>query len=347
MRSRIVALLLIGMIGLSLAAISQRRPRPLEELTDPRPVEVTLATEDLTWQSGATLVVNMAEGPHLVSNGRPGLVTEIHTTVGVPLTSGDPVVSVDGSVIRTLATRRPLYREIRRGTRGDDVADLQAALADLSLYDGDADGTAGTDTMRAVAALLDIDFRRSTTLSPLDVLWLPVTRLDVGRVDLEPGTPVPPVGTPIVAGAPTVAEVVVTLDDEPPADRPQEALRFESLDGSLIVDLDADLNPTNLRQVESALAAALSEGVPDPPPISMRGVVTTTRPRRVIAAPTTAVVVDGDDICVWSAGASPRPRPVQVVGSSVVGVTFLADLELDGSPVVANPVDLGLVSCSP
>ncbi len=347
MRSRIVTLLLIGMIGLSLAVISQRRPRPLEELTDPRPVEVTLATEELTWQSGATLEVRVEEGPHLVSNGRPGLVTEVHATGGVPLASGDPVVSVDGSVVRALATRKPLYREIRRGTRGDDVADLQAALADLSLYHGEIDGIADTETIRAVATLLGLSPRRSTTLSPRDILWLPATRLDVGRVDLEPGTPFPPVGTPIVVGVPTVAGATVTLADGSPPDRPQEALRFESLDGSLIVDLDADLNPTNLRQVESALEAAPSERAPDPPPISMRGVVTTTRPRRVIAAPTTALVVDGDDICVWSAGTSPRPRPVQVVGSSVVGVTFLADLELDGTPVVANPVDLGLVSCSP
>lgn len=346
MASRIVAILLVGVLAVSVVVIARWRPQPLVELAEPRPVEVTLHGDELEWRSRATLEISVEEGRRLVSNGRLGLVTEMLAEPGARVSSGDAIAAVDGVVIRALATRAPLYREIRRGTRGEDVADVQQALIDLSLYTGEVNGSADAATMEAVAAFLGVESRRSTTLSPQDVIWLPAADSDVWKVSLEVGVPFPPLGTPIAIGAPSVTGAVVAVTDGSGGARPQQALRFESLDASVIVDLDADLTPMNLEMVEAMLMTDDSEVELTTGPIVIQGVVRATRPQRVVVAPTTALVVDADGVCVWLAGSSSRPQAVRVVGSSAVGVTYLDDLDLDGVRIVGNPIDLGLDSCS-
>ncbi|MFQ5524266.1 MAG: hypothetical protein ACE5F5_11955 [Acidimicrobiia bacterium] len=373
MASRIVAILLVGVLAVSVVVIARWRPQPLVELAEPRPVEVNLHGDELEWRSRATLEISVEEGRRLVSNGRLGLVTEMLAEPGARVSSGDAIAAVDGVVIRALATRAPLYREIRRGTRGEDVADVQQALIDgrVGPYDeavgsgkrlgkplvvtgasdqaaplGEVNGSADAATMEAVAAFLGVESRRSTTLSPQDVIWLPAADSDVWKVSLEVGVPFPPLGTPIAIGAPSVTGAVVAVTDGSGGARPQQALRFESLDASVIVDLDADLTPMNLEMVEAMLMTDDSEVELTTGPIVIQGVVRATRPQRVVVAPTTALVVDADGVCVWLAGSSSRPQAVRVVGSSAVGVTYLDDLDLDGVRIVGNPIDLGLDSCS-
>jgi peptidoglycan hydrolase-like protein with peptidoglycan-binding domain len=345
--SRIVTIVLVGVIAVSVTVVARWRPQPLDELAEPRPVEVTLHGDELEWRSGATLEVSVQEGGRLVSNGRLGLVTEVFVKPGSSVASGEPVVAVDGVTVRSLATRMPLYRPIQRGSRGEDVSELQRALTELSLYAGEVSGLADAATMDAVAALLGVEARRSMTLSPEDVIWLPVADLDVSTVSLAMGVPFPPLGVPIVIAPPSVTGVHVALTGGSEGGPPREALVFESLDGSVIVHLDADLAPTSLEPVEAAVTlGAFDDDSEAASMATIQGVVRSTMPHRVVVAPTTAIVVDADETCVWLAEDPARPVAVRVVGSSAVGVTYLDDVDLDGVRVVANPIEVGFDSCS-
>lgn len=84
--------------------------------------------------------------------GAAGIVTRGSPEVGTTLEEGALVVEVDSRPTFVLTGELPAYRDITPGTQGDDVRQLQAALARLGVYTGEVDGTYGASTQQAVAA---------------------------------------------------------------------------------------------------------------------------------------------------------------------------------------------------
>ncbi|WP_217181065.1 peptidoglycan-binding protein [Streptomyces sp. AC495_CC817] len=79
-----------------------------------------------------------------------GIVTRAGVQAGAVLSSGDAIGVVDERPVFLLAGAVPMYRGLGPGSVGDDVKQLQTALAALGYYDYVADGKYEKGTARAV-----------------------------------------------------------------------------------------------------------------------------------------------------------------------------------------------------
>ncbi|MET8471936.1 peptidoglycan-binding protein [Streptomyces sp. NPDC006422] len=81
------------------------------------------------------------------------VVTKAPKPVGAKVTAGQVVAEVSGRPVFALKGKVPVYRDLKSGATGADVAQLQAALADLGhASNPDARGTFGAGTRRALAS---------------------------------------------------------------------------------------------------------------------------------------------------------------------------------------------------
>lgn len=315
------------------------RPVPMEDLVEPEAVTVELSQEEIVDSVPATILVDVGSPPVLPSAGGGGLVTAVPVSPGDTVDAGDVVVEVDRLALRALPTEAPLHRPIDRRSVGRDVEDLQAALAQLGLYDGPVDGRSGTATMDAVAAFLGVPPSSRLSLDPTQVLWLSES-LPVFRVAVELGRPVPPVGEPLVIGPAPVLSAALTPDAGARFEGSWPA-RFESQDGALAASVTDD-GSVAFEDVAAVVARL------DQPPgrVELAGILRSAEAVLVTAAPTTAIVVGADgSACVWLA--EPRsPVPVEPVGSSAIGATYLRPDPAIAGPVIVNPLEIGLSECS-
>ena len=70
-------------------------------------------------------------------NGLAGVVTAVHPG---EVTAGDPLYAVGDTTVRAVKLGTPMWRDLARGVRGDDVAALQALLKKLGHLEGGGDG---------------------------------------------------------------------------------------------------------------------------------------------------------------------------------------------------------------
>lgn len=82
-------------------------------------------------------------------NGLAGVVTAVHPG---EVTAGDPLYAVGDTTVRAVKLGTPMWRDLARGVRGDDVAALQALLKKLGHLEGGGDGVFGARTEAAVKA---------------------------------------------------------------------------------------------------------------------------------------------------------------------------------------------------
>ncbi len=79
------------------------------------------------------------------------LVTGVPVQSGGQVVEGQVVVEVSGRPILAIAGTVPVYRDLRPGLSGKDVAQLQQALIRLGFTDADSEGTYGPGTKAAVS----------------------------------------------------------------------------------------------------------------------------------------------------------------------------------------------------
>lgn len=111
--------------------------------------------------SGATLSVTPTEvansralGGGINPGGSSPVLTRKLVHVGDAVRAAKPLVEFSGRPVYVLPGRIPAYRDMLPGESGDDIAQLQGALAGLGLYrGGDRHGCFGTATGKAVVAL--------------------------------------------------------------------------------------------------------------------------------------------------------------------------------------------------
>jgi peptidoglycan hydrolase-like protein with peptidoglycan-binding domain len=161
-RVRMIALLL-GILGLvggawwlgsrvqSPAARAARAEAPLPSLVtarvEQRVLAETLVTRGDVRPSGASQVVWSGSN----ALGVP-LVTGVPVKVGDTVLEGQVLVEVSGRPVLVIAGSIPVYRDLRPGSSGKDVAQLQTALARLGFSGMETDGVYGPGTKAAVAA---------------------------------------------------------------------------------------------------------------------------------------------------------------------------------------------------
>ncbi len=118
------------------------------------PGEVRTVTYDVVEATvGRSLSLNVTvEQPFVVVgyNGLPGTVTSVEATEAVE--PGDVLYTVDTVPVRAVVGTVPFWRPLGPGAEGEDVVQLQRALADLGFFHGEADGRYGWATTEAVRA---------------------------------------------------------------------------------------------------------------------------------------------------------------------------------------------------
>lgn len=287
--------------SLATAAPISEAPVTSREFADPRTVEV-----------GLTLRADT-----LLASPASGRVTALTCQSGAVLESGRTDLAVDGRGIVNLATTVPLWRDLVRGDRGDDVKALQSELARLG-HPVSADGVVRGSTITAFRALLaGPDAKPDPTITTVElarILWLPAAAVEVSECAIATGAD--------VAAGDKVASVPNGLADAAITHLPTGLAagdRVLTIDGvSAPVEADGRVvAPEALTAIAGSqmFAATIKAGTS-----SLTASLALAAPVEVSVVPPGALYnLDGDLGCVSSGGSA---RAVKVLGSEL-GQTFV------------------------
>lgn len=118
------------------------------------PQDVSHVVYDVAEASiGRTLNLNVTvDQPFrpVATNALTGTVTRVEVTDFVDV--GEPLYEVDTMPVHAVVGDVPFWRSMASGSDGDDVAQLQSALAELGFYHGEVDGRFRWSTTEAVSA---------------------------------------------------------------------------------------------------------------------------------------------------------------------------------------------------
>lgn len=262
-----------------------------------------------------------------------------------PVLVGDELFSIDGVPVLAYLGY-PLFRDLRHGDRGDDVAGLADFLVTLGLLDEQAaDDHYGDHVRAAVRALQDNLGLRADGVFRTSYVTRMRPELDPVATHLVEVGDVVDAGAAVLEGDRPVAGVSITASEGAALTRLGEAplvLRFRD------VELDlADVRPTGAQALELAeeLAALAEEGhisradqmgmagpVPEDTIAYSGGVVALADPVEHGVVPASAVRTDASGAtCLLSAdGATIRLE--QLVNGNELG-TALVDASLAGTAI--------------
>jgi len=196
--SPIVAIVLL--VGRTGSIPEELDPDPIAEFTEVTPVAVR-----------DELVVNAIVEPtaqvKLRSTGYSGssVVTAIYVFPGLPVSNGEELFEIDGLGVVLAITPKPFHRTLSTGSVGEDVAMLQAWLAETGHLDpSSVDGRFGSATRAAVAGFNSdrgvLDSREQAVFEPNSVSWTDGSMSIIGETFLEVGDRAPDSGTVIALG---------------------------------------------------------------------------------------------------------------------------------------------------
>lgn len=175
----LVGLVLVAAAGLAgwwAASVALAPPDDPLEGAVPTEIEYEVGTETLQRELAFNSLAEWttAEGP---ANRANGTVTAVAVEPGDLVAAGDVVYEVDLRPVVVAEGETPMFRTLSRRATGPDVAQLQRLLVDAGFLDGEADGTFGPGTTRAVA-----DWQESLGLDDTGVV-------EVGDVVFMTGLP--------------------------------------------------------------------------------------------------------------------------------------------------------------
>ncbi|MFB7943831.1 peptidoglycan-binding protein [Kitasatospora phosalacinea] len=153
---------LLSGAGLAAAAVVKSPAQVASEAEAPAPDVLTVAVERRTLTSTVVVRGQVTAGqsvdvaPVAGSSGDSGartVVTKLPVKAGETLSAGQVLLEVSGRPVLALQGDLPVYRDLKPGMTGQDVKQLQQALAAQGFSSaGDASGTFGAATGRAVRA---------------------------------------------------------------------------------------------------------------------------------------------------------------------------------------------------
>ncbi|WP_051433651.1 efflux RND transporter periplasmic adaptor subunit [Streptomyces niveus] len=134
-------------------AVADAAPPPASLLT--APVEYRVLKDSVILRG----TVTAEQSVEVSAEGGPegtAVVTRLPVKAGGPVKAGQVLLEVSGRPVVALEGPLPMYRDLKPGGRGDDVAQLQSALASLGHSTaGDESGYFGRRTKAAVSALYE------------------------------------------------------------------------------------------------------------------------------------------------------------------------------------------------
>lgn len=317
-------------------------PKPVAVLQQPTAVSddgETDATITATLKAGLTVTAPAWQG---------GVVTRVDVTPGAPVSTGMPLLAIDGVTRIAAATPSPFYRALAVGDKGEDVKSLESALGAMGLFRGTANQAYDEATAGAVKKLekrIGVPGEPTGAFDPLWMVWLPAEGLEAQTVNAAVNQAAPAQGTPIFSTAPSVENIAIagktgSLDFQSGAyilgqsGADVATIRSES-------DVNLDLIGKLTAQDESG-----SAGGSGAPAASRTYAVSLRRETAVtlLSVPSSAVMTgrDGSVTCVYGKNgpedATYRAMQVTVVGGSL-GVTHLEPTDgLQDFYVLADPL---------
>jgi hypothetical protein len=164
-RRRVLGLFGLGLVAITGAGVAGVRfvRSPQEARADAAPPDRSVLTATvqnrvlrqtvvLRGTVGSATTVDVTPQPHDVDRV---VLTGQRVTVGKDFGPGQVVLEVSGRPLIALRGAVPAYRDLRPGSHGRDVAQLQAALRELGHDPHETDATFGPGTKQALAALYD------------------------------------------------------------------------------------------------------------------------------------------------------------------------------------------------
>lgn len=318
----------------------------------------------------ATTVVTVWEPANqIIAPAWAGLIQSVILSPGDDVSTGTPVLVVDGVTRLAVNSTIPFSRTLERGDTGPDVAALNAVLIALDRPASDG-ATFGAATAASITSLaVAIGAGETATFDPSWFLYLPVASGVAATLSLDIAAPVPPPGTTVVtlqqhllaaravpqeavssdgASSQTGSDADVSGGTQPPAIDPsqyytdlpegttvrvgEQDLGSVATDGALGADALAALSAL------SSLGDTSSSAVID-------GALVEPLPGGSTTVPADAVVTGPDGtMCVLIRG-SPHPKPMHIVvidsfidESTITGVT-------PGTEVLIDPPATDRASC--
>ncbi|MFJ3934676.1 peptidoglycan-binding protein [Streptomyces sp. NPDC090029] len=150
--------------------VADAAPPPASLLTAPVEYRVLKDSVIIRGTVTAEQSVDVAAGGGM--EGAP-VVTRLPVKPGQAIKAGQVLLEVSGRPVFALQGELPMYRDLKPGGRGDDVAQLQASLTSLGYSTvGDEEGYFGQRTKAAVSALYEHIGYTSLPAQPDDELTL-------------------------------------------------------------------------------------------------------------------------------------------------------------------------------
>jgi peptidoglycan hydrolase-like protein with peptidoglycan-binding domain len=339
----VVAAVALG-AGVAAAVLTPARPAVL---ASPEAIEsVPVATQSFDDRRSVTVGFALGSGTSLTSPG-DGRITSFDCARGASFVSGESALSLDGRPVLTLASEVPLWRDLTKNDRGDDVAALQRELARLG-EPVTVDGVLGRETLDALErrfrSIGDVPLPEPTWTAPDDattearsvvlasrILWIPSPMVIVDECAIGTGATTT-AGEPLATLGAGLSAVAV---EQMPGDLvPGE--RALVVDGAAL-PVQADGTVTDA----AALAAIASSSSVREATLGEATTFTATLdlvdPVEIAVVPPSAVAgVDGTTGCVIADGALAR---VDIVGSQLgqTLVRFAEGAAIPAAVAVAPP----------
>ncbi len=302
------------------------------ESLDPTPILVWEETSTFaaTRRQPATITLQWSIPLRIKAPSWSGMVTDVYLVRGSLLSSGSPVLQIDGVKRIAWETPSPFWRSLSFGTKGEDVLWLEQNLKAMGMFESEPDQSFNRATEGAVRNLASsIGAENSAVFDPSWIVWLPERAIEIDIIFIEPGMSAPYVGSPIVETSRTLAENEVKDFDGKLLSLPGEWVftipgidqEFRLLDGKLS------------EEARNALGPLLDDGQ-----ASVDGVIQLAQAEESLVIPASSVVTSSEgDLCVYvSESGTPVRRSVSISAAPEPLVIVHEGLVL-GEEVLANP----------
>jgi len=316
----------------------------------PAPITMPVIEQSDAQAVGVKASLTWTPGPTLVAPNWTGLVTSVDVQVGDVVSSGTPVVRIDGVPRVGFASTSPFYRPLSTGMTGADVQMLRDGLSGLGIGNVGSGAVYDSTLQRAVKTFQAIFLgaggaKVDGAFDPAMVIFLPVPDVTVATVHVQVGMTAPTQGQVIVDSASVLQAFQMT-----PADTSVGARGLPAQSDGYVLVVNRS-QPVEVGEgftlSDRASLDSVAQALPDHPD-SLLGEVRLADARVFAAVPTTSIVTGGDGgLCVFTPSASGTlvSYPVVVEGG-LPGVTEVSGLDASVTSVVANPGELGLKGCT-
>lgn len=239
----VVSVLLAAGVGLAAGWLAfTPPPAPVEEA----PLQTVRVTEG---ELGRTVAVSVSASwpvtTTVLAQGQ-GTITSLELDPGAQVSAGEALLTVDLRPVLAAQGDIPAFRDLARGDRGRDVAQLQEFLAQLGHYGGAADGAFGPSTTAAVQRWQrDIGVEADGRVRRGDLVYVPElpSRVTLAE-EIAVGAPLTP-GQPLGRVLGTRPQFAVTVSDNATQPPPQAEVEVQGPEGEVWTGQLSATTPTS------------------------------------------------------------------------------------------------------